>query len=54
VQILTPHVVVTAVSETGLFLDALAKLQKATVSLVVSVRVEHLGPTGRSFIKFEI
>ena len=42
-RVLTPRAVVTAASEIGLFLDALAKLQKATVSCVMSVRMERLG-----------
>lgn len=41
-KVLTQRAVVTAVSETGLFLDALAKLQKSTVNFVLSVCMEHL------------
>jgi hypothetical protein len=43
VKVLTPRAVVTAVSEAGLFLDALAKSQTATVSFVMSVRMGQLG-----------
>ena len=42
-KVLAPRAVVTALSETGPFLDALAELQIATVSFVMSVRMEQLG-----------
>ena len=41
-----------------LFLDAFAKLRKATVNFVMSVRLsvrmEQLGCTGQIFMKFDI